>query len=961
MRRLLAFAVVCLITTASVAWGAADGHLLGKHHRPSHRHTKTHRATRQRKRRAPKRTTKLSATPAARAGSTPANVLLGDQRVESSVDNNAGGTAEAFPFTGKLSGQAQVVDVYIDSHNAATTLIAGLYADNGGQPGTRLASGTLSSPQGGAWNVVQIPSTTVTAGHTYWLAILGKGGVQYFRDQAGGACESVNSAQSSLSSLPSTFSSGLQWNTCPVSAYVGGTTATAVAAGGGTSAGSPVPPVNTATPQVTGTPTEGQTLTTSDGSWTTPPTSYAYQWQACNTLGLACSSIAGATGKSLTLTGSQVGDTVRAIVTGTTSAGSTPASSAQTATVAAQPVPVNTATPQVSGTATQGQTLSVSNGSWSNSPTGYGYQWQDCDRSGANCSSISGATSSSHQLGSGDVGHELRAIVTATNGGGSAQTTSTASPAVASSAPAAPTAAFSYSPSAPVTGQTVQFNAGASSCPGTPCTYTWADDPPSGGSWSLGSGATLSYTFTDTGTKYVTLTVTDSASRTATVEHNVVVSAASSPAPSNTAAPAISGTPQQGQTLTTSNGSWNGSPTAYAYQWQDCDSSGANCANIAGATSSSYTLASSDVGHTLVSVVTASNSGGSATKASSPSGQVTAASSGGGGGGGSSSQTLNCFAAPGACGYPDPNYGNVGVPSGTTLTASGDLVITQAGTVINGLNISGPAPVVQIEANNVTIENSKITATSGGCGTQNTCGNQVVAISHNGGTFYTGTHLTHDEITAANGTTIEYAIHCACGGGQASTELDHLYVHGVDGALWTYGGGYLHDNYFKSEEFIASDHLEDIYCPGNQVTDLTVVHDTQLNTNNSVASGVFCDTNGGQGGTCSNHITMKNNLLAGGGYAIYACGNASSVGSSQLDFENNDLARCTTNPIAQASDGGYDCQGQTSTAPGSGADSHGYWPYGGHYGVDSYTWCPGTAGQTWSGNFWDDNGSAVAC
>ena len=40
--------------------------------------------------------------------------------------------------------------------------------------------------------------------------------------------------------------------------------------------------------------------------------------------------------------------------------------------------------------------------------------------------------------------------------------------------------------------------------------------------------------------------------------------------PVNAVAPAISGTPQQGQMLTVSNGSWTNSPSSYGYQWQDC-------------------------------------------------------------------------------------------------------------------------------------------------------------------------------------------------------------------------------------------------------------------------------------------------------------------------------------------------------------------------------------------------------
>src|SRR3954449_38962 len=51
--------------------------------------------------------------------------------------------------------------------------------------------------------------------------------------------------------------------------------------------------------------------------------------------------------------------------------------------------------------------------------------------------------------------------------------------------------------------------------------------------------------------------------------------------------PAISGSPVEGQTLTSSTGSWNFSQTpTYTYQWRRCDSAGAGCVDIAGATGS---------------------------------------------------------------------------------------------------------------------------------------------------------------------------------------------------------------------------------------------------------------------------------------------------------------------------------------------------------------------------------------
>ena len=95
-------------------------------------------------------------------------------------------------------------------------------------------------------------------------------------------------------------------------------------------------------------------------------------------------------------------------------------------------------------------------------------------------------------------------------------------------------------------------------------------------------------------------------------------------APAATSAPTISGQPQSDQTLSAATGSWSGSPTAYAYQWQRCDSAGSSCANLAGATGASYVLGSGDVGSTARVVVTASNSAGSGSASSAPTGVVSA-------------------------------------------------------------------------------------------------------------------------------------------------------------------------------------------------------------------------------------------------------------------------------------------------------------------------------------------------
>ena len=82
-------------------------------------------------------------------------------------------------------------------------------------------------------------------------------------------------------------------------------------------------------------------------------------------------------------------------------------------------------------------------------------------------------------------------------------------------------------------------------------------------------------------------------------------------APANSTPPTISGTAVEGQTLTANAGAWTGStPINHGYQWRRCDSAGADCVDIAAATTATYALAAADVGHTIRVRETASNAYG---------------------------------------------------------------------------------------------------------------------------------------------------------------------------------------------------------------------------------------------------------------------------------------------------------------------------------------------------------------
>ena len=92
-------------------------------------------------------------------------------------------------------------------------------------------------------------------------------------------------------------------------------------------------PASTTPPVVSGTPRDGQTLAASAGAWANSPTRFAYQWLRCDTAGNNCAAIG--SGQTQRLTASEVGHTIRVTVSATNAYGTSTATSAPTAVVAA--------------------------------------------------------------------------------------------------------------------------------------------------------------------------------------------------------------------------------------------------------------------------------------------------------------------------------------------------------------------------------------------------------------------------------------------------------------------------------------------------------------------------------------------------------------------------------------------------------------------------------------------------
>jgi outer membrane protein assembly factor BamB len=89
--------------------------------------------------------------------------------------------------------------------------------------------------------------------------------------------------------------------------------------------------------------------------------------------------------------------------------------------------------------------------------------------------------------------------------------------------------------------------------------------------------------------------------------------------PVNQVAPAIVGDAREGQTLAGSAGTWEGSPSGYAYQWRRCGGTPVDCADIGGETTLSHVVTQADIGSRLVLSVVATNAGGVSDPAESPS------------------------------------------------------------------------------------------------------------------------------------------------------------------------------------------------------------------------------------------------------------------------------------------------------------------------------------------------------
>jgi hypothetical protein len=202
-----------------------------------------------------------------------------------------------------------------------------------------------------------------------------------------------------------------------------GLAALVLAAGDGTAAPA-AKPSNVAEPDIDGRAEQGRTLSASRGRWSgSDPISYEFRWVRCGAGGgrpdgSDCGLIIGATSASYRIVSADVGSRLRVRVTAKNADGSQTVASNPTALVVGPPV--NTSIPLVTGSALVGGVVTLQPGTWTGrQPISFSYAWLRCNNAGGECVAIAGATGRSYRLTSADVGHKVRANVTARNAIGS--------------------------------------------------------------------------------------------------------------------------------------------------------------------------------------------------------------------------------------------------------------------------------------------------------------------------------------------------------------------------------------------------------------------------------------------------------------------------------------------------------------------------------------------------------------
>jgi hypothetical protein len=283
---------------------------------------------------------------------------------------------------------------------------------------------------------------------------------------------------------------------------------------------------------------------------------------------------------------------------------------------------------------------------------------------------------------------------------------------------------------------------------------------------------------------------------------------------------------------------------------------------------------------------------------------------------GNAATLLNCMQDPSVCGLPDA--GNTGVPKKVILVkipsqatsgpgwkwdSRGWVNITGAGTTFSGYSV---AATVNVLADNVTISNCD--------------------ISVGGNTF--GIALRHADFTTVS--------HCRIGPPAGTTRLmvgiKDIYSDGYGTRILRndisntstavqMDQGLIQQNYIHDLGYLSGDHLNGVTSNRTRHY-LRIIQNTILNNfAQTDAIGLFEDFG------AQYNRKIDGNLIAGGGYTLYAGQNPGGPTAYNIVVTNNRFART-------------------------------FFPKSGNYGPAT-AFNKSASGNIWSGNIWDNTGKPV--
>lgn len=229
-----------------------------------------------------------------------------------------------------------------------------------------------------------------------------------------------------------------------------------------------------------------------------------------------------------------------------------------------------------------------------------------------------------------------------------------------------------------------------------------------------------------------------------------------------------------------------------------------------------------------------------------------------------SSSTTTTTASPTSTATAWPGPANTGVPAGTTLTRSGDVLVTTAGAVVDKLDIRG---TLQIRADNVTVRRTRVTGSA----------YALIRVAD------TAKGVVLEDVTidgmGSGGTSNS-------GGIIGPARVVRANISGVENGVVPGSGSVITDSWIHDLGAPGNPHIDGVQIDGG-VSEITVERNFVDMSEWGQTSTVMVDNYFGP----ADAIMVRGNRLLGGGYTVYSDGQFAGGPVTRVSFVGNRLGR----------------------------------------------------------------------